>query len=553
MDPQSQPGTPAIRADALCVILIMLITALPYVARLGFYSDDWYVLWTFHVDTIQHNFGIHSALRDRYDRPLQGLYLALLYTLFGFHPLGYHLVNAAVIAAALALFYWLLVRLKIDRATAIGAAVVLMTLPQLSTVRVWYLTFQIPLSMLAAWVSLHCQLSFSRSGKLAWAVAAALAGAASIAAYEIFAPLIAAFPIGLMALRWRNTRERTVRRTDFALLALVFLVAPLVLAKVAISDRPPSPQMTRYVKGLIQLVRPDYDWRTDYSLNIFAAVDVHFWLPVLGWVRGAEALFGGALGWAAAAAAVAAALLTFWRIRSAGVPLAEPWSNRRLLLLGGVAFVLGHAAFVIAPSIFFSPTGMANRALVAGAVGVALIFVAVVRCAGALGGGARAPLIFSGAIALIVFLGTLRVLQITNYWADAPAIEERILAAARSDLKHLPAQSTVMLDNVCPYHGPAVIFEAPWDVSGALSLAAGKPIRGDAVSPRMSLQRNGLATSIYGDRAFYPYGRDLYVYDPARHRLAQLRDLGTALRYFAEAKAMRTPCPRGYVGHGVLI
>ena len=354
-------------------------------------------------------------------------------------------------------------------------------------------------------------------------------------------------------MRWRNSRERRLNRRDFALLALVFLVGPLVLAKFAISDRPPAPQLTRYMKGLIQLVRPDYDWRTDYSLNIFAAVDVHFWWPVLGWARGAEALIDGALGWAAAAAAVAAALLAFWRIRAAGVPLAQPWSNRRLLLLGGVAFVLGHAAFVIAPSIFFSPTGMANRALVAGAVGVALIFVAVVRYVGGLAGDARAPLIFSAATAVIVFLGTLRVLQIASYWAQAPAIEGRILAAARSDLKDLPAQSTVMLDNVCPYHGPAVIFEAPWDVSGALSLAAGKRIRGDAVSPRMSLQRNGLATSIYGDPAFYPYGRDLYVYDPARHRLAQLGDFGAALRYFAEAKATRTRCPRGYVGHGVLI
>src|SRR5438046_212892 len=82
---------------------------------------------------------------------------------------------------------------------AIRAAVVLVVLPQLSTVRVWYLTFQIPLSMLAAFVSLHCQLSFARTGKAAWAVAAGLAAIASIAAYEIFAPLIAAFPIGLLA------------------------------------------------------------------------------------------------------------------------------------------------------------------------------------------------------------------------------------------------------------------------------------------------------------------------------------------------------------------
>jgi hypothetical protein len=128
-----------------------------------------------------------------------------------------------------------------------------------------------------------------------------------------------------------------------------------------------------------------------------------------------------------------------------------------------------------------------------------------------------------------------------------------VLAAARSDLKGLPPQSFVMLDNVCPYHGPAVIFEAPWDVSGALSLAAGKPIRGDEVSPRMTLRKNGLATSIYGEPAFYPYGAELYVYDPARHLLARLGDLAAARRYFGEASKTRAPCPRGFVGHGVLI
>ena len=42
--------------------------------------------------------------------------------------------------------------------------------------------------------------------------AAALAAVASIAAYETFAPLIAAFPFGLLAVHWRNARERTRKR-----------------------------------------------------------------------------------------------------------------------------------------------------------------------------------------------------------------------------------------------------------------------------------------------------------------------------------------------------
>ena len=541
-------GRRLVWADAAVLVLITVLTALPYVGSLGFYSDDWYLLASFQADMVQHTFGIHSVLRDFAARPVQGFYLAGLYTLFGFHPLGYHVVNTAVIAASMPLFYWLLVRLKVDRGSAFAAAVIFIVLPQLSTIRVWYAAFQIPLSMLAAWVSLHCQLRFARTGKAAWAVAAAAAAIISVGAYEIFAPLIAAFPVGLVLARWQSDRRRAV-----VLLTLAALVGALALAKFGLSDRPEAPELQRYVKGLIQLVRPDYDWRTDYALNVFAAAEVHFWSPLLGWLRGVQALVRGDLGWVDAAAALAAALLAFWRIRLPESSSAKPWSNGQLALLGLATFVLGHAAFVIVPSIFFSPTGIANRALVAGAVGVALVLVAGVRYLASLAGGRHQSLVFAAVIAVIAFVGTLRVLQIANYWTEARPIADKILAAARSDLKDVPAQSVVLLDNVCPYHGPAVIFEAPWDVSGALTLASGKPVRGDAVSPRMSLQKGGLATSIYGEAAFYPFGRNLYVYDPPRHRLVQLGDFAAARRYFRAASATRTPCSRGYVGHGVLI
>jgi hypothetical protein len=536
--------------DAACLALITLVTALPYVTKLGFYSDDWYVLWSFHSDALQHRFGILSALHYDEARPVQGLYLALLYGVFGFHPLGYHLTNTAVIAAAMPLFYWLLVRMRVDRASAFAAAAVLVVLPQLSTVRVWYVTFQIPLSMVAALACLHCQLSFARTGRLGWAIGAAVAAIVSIAAYEIFAPLIAAFALALLVMKWR---EKVRGRHVVALLALVVLVGLLTLAKYALSSRPQPPDLHRYIKGLIQLVRPDYDWRTDFSLNIFAATSVHFWWPIAGWWRGAGALLTRELGLPAGAAALTAAALAFWRIRSAGAPAAGPWTDARLLLLGTAIFTLGHAVFVIVPAMSFSPTGMANRALVAAALGVALIFAAVLRYAKRLVAVQHRALAFSSAMAFVVLLGTLRILEIEKYWTEAPAVQRKVLAAARTDLMDVAPQSSVMLDGVCPYHGPAVVFEAPWDISGALSLAAGKPIHGDAVSPRMAVRGDGLATSIYGEPAFYPFGRNLYVYDPGRHRLVQLSDLVAAQRYFSEADHSRRWCPLSYVGQGELI
>lgn len=237
--------------DALGLVLITLCTATPYVPDLGFYSDDWHKLAVFHSDALQHRFGLSSALRGHEDRPLQGLYLAALYKLFGFHALGYHLVNTAVIAAAVASFHWLLVRMGVDRARALAAAIILIILPQLSTVRVCYSTFQIPLSMLAALGSLHWQLSFARSGSVVWAVAAAVAALASAALYEIFAPAIAGFALGLVVVyRTGGSDARWLSSRVAPLVAVVAVIGAAMLAKIAFSDRAADPDVERYVKGL---------------------------------------------------------------------------------------------------------------------------------------------------------------------------------------------------------------------------------------------------------------------------------------------------------------
>jgi hypothetical protein len=109
----------------------------------------------------------------------------------------------------------------------------------------------------------------------------------------------------------------------------------------------------------------------------------------------------------------------------------------------------------------------------------------------------------------------------------------------------------VILDGVCPYHGPGVIFETWWDTGPALSLALGRKINGDVISERTTITTQGLVTSIYGEAKEYPYGDLLYLYDPGSHFLTKLRDLTEAQAYFSARRA--APCSRGFVSHGVLI
>ncbi|HXG99861.1 MAG TPA: hypothetical protein VNI79_05555 [Sphingomicrobium sp.] len=546
----------AIIRDAACLAAVVLLTAAPFIFRLGFYSDDWALIAAFHFDPSRSLWDIGSLVSSFSARPFHGLYLASLYEAFGLHPLGYHLVNTGVLAASIAALYVLLLRLGIPRREAFAAAAILIFLPQLSTVRVWIAAAQIPLSLLFALASIHCQLSLDRSRNIGWLLPSALFALLSIASYEIFAPLIASFPLFLAA---RHLREpRAAGRTGIAryewllILVIIALVAIAAFYKMSVSDRAgavASPE--RYIAGAYRFFDLGYDWKNDSSLNLFAALDVHFWRTLTGWARTADSVLDRQIDlWSLAITTIVASVL-WWRLSTMNRVTSHRSSS--LLLLGLSVFLLGHAIFLIVPSVMFAPTGMANRVLVAAAVGVAILLVwALVLAVSPL------PLhfrnhAFSAAIVMVSILGTARVAFVGQYWAEAPERQRQLLRLARADLQRLPANATVILDGVCPYHGPAVVFETSWDVGGALSLALGRRVTGDTVSPRMSLTSKGLATSMYKQPALYPFGPSLYAYNPTLRQAVPLGDFAIARRYFAQAGRWHSPCPISYVGHGTLI
>jgi hypothetical protein len=223
-----------------------------------------------------------------------------------------------------------------------------------------------------------------------------------------------------------------------------------------------------------------------------------------------------------------------------------------VLVIGLAAFALGLATFFVATSIMFAPSGIGNRVLVAGALGAAMIVVALAELASS----AWQPLrrfTFASLIAIVSAAALARLEFVERYWAEAPMLRRQVLQAARADLADVPAGSTVILDGVCPYHGPAVVFESGWDVGSALSLALDRQLLGDAVSPRMRLTRSGLDTQIYDQPAHYPYGPNLLIYDPRRHVLVRLTDSTAARRYFTRPDRQSIHCPTGYVGQGVLV
>ena len=549
-------GLRASTVDSLCLALIVVLPAIAYAPQLGFYSDDWFLLTRAQGAAAEGWLkALELATTDVFAaRPGHGLYTALLYSLFGFDPLGHHLFNTAVLAGSFVLLYLLLGRVGVSRFDAFAICAIAAVLPQFSTVRVWFSAFQIPLSLLLSLLSAHCQLSYLQRRHLGWLALAILAALAGIACYEIFMPLLAAFSTALVVLRFTPAGKLEWNRewkSAAPLLAVAAALAVALVVKAAVSHRTGSADdPMRYLAIAYRLVNPEYDWRVDSGLNIYAAISVNFWHPLVGW---AKAPFVGApLAVEALVFAILGAGLVYLRVAKGPEAAPSPTEPRLLILFGAAVFALGLAIFLLVSAIILSPKGMGNRALPGAAIGVAIIFWGVLKLV-----AARLPARFSGSaitlfLSLIVALGIGRVTQVAGYWGEAARLQEDVTAAARSDLRAVPAGSTVILDGVCPYRGPGVVFETHWDTAFALGRAAGKEIRGDVVSERMKLTPSGLETSIYGVPASYTYGPSLYVYDPYRSSLVRLADEAAARRYF-RSTAQRRQCPRSYVGHGELI
>ena len=80
--------------DSSLLILFVCFSALPYVASLGFYSDDWRFLAQYTLSPHQTFVGYCLELLSTPTRMLipsmQVSYLAGLCSLFSLNPLGYH-------------------------------------------------------------------------------------------------------------------------------------------------------------------------------------------------------------------------------------------------------------------------------------------------------------------------------------------------------------------------------------------------------------------------------------------------------------------------------
>jgi hypothetical protein len=543
----------SILQDGLFLSLIVLLSAILYIKNLGFYSSDWaHLADSSHARSYGEVFwSLYTP--DRWIRPVFILYVSGLYWLFGLNPLGYHLVNTVVILAGAMSFYVVLLELGQSRSIALVAPVLFMLLPHYSTDLFWYSSFQIPLSMATYFLSLYSDLrTLHAEGRhrWAWKFLAILSLLVSTLSYEIFLPVFLINPLLVWYRRRQLSNQGSVPTTPNLLILMgpnMLALAAVMLFKAMVTTRMQSASLKEHVIWFLAFLK------NAVVTTITGEYGLH--LPVVLWrcIRDYSSPMILVVG-------VAVGLITFWYLVRIVSRSEDQWVDRvdmfKLMACGVVIFGLGYSIFLTNFDAAVSMTGMDNHTAMAAAVGLALLAVGGIGWMStwlpvvAWRRGSFYALISLGCASGFIIINTLAL-----FWSTASHRQETILSEIRQHVPPLPAGSTLVLDGVCPYVGPAPVFEGFYDLTGALHLIyQDQTLKADIVTPKMEVRQDGLYTTMYGESVGpYPY-RNLFVYNYGRKETYLLADAEAARTYLQTFNPDRSSgCPWSLEGQGELL
>ncbi len=515
---------------------LVLLSAALYAWKLGFYSDDWAILSFLNANSDQSLLGLLRIACETFPyRPGQAANLAILYWLFGLVPVGFHLVNALVLAAIGPLLYLVLRECGQSRLIAVAVPLVFLCLPHYATNRFWYASFAVPVCTVFYLFSLYADLRVVRPGRLhrfTWKSLAVGVLLASILTYEVWLPMFFLSPL----LVWYRSRQQLTAATTpapgLSMRSAVWLGIPTILAilavtafKLLLTTRLKSATVAEHFTWFWGLLRDavlttlagDFGLRLPATLMQIASYYPQAsiaWLSILCGV------------------VVLGALLRADG-RSGGADL-RPQSMLALAAFGVFLFFAGYAIFLASFNAAVSSTGANNRSAIASSAGLAFVIVGLTGWVSSLlRPGRGRVVVFTGALAVVCAIGVLIINTVATFWIAASQRQQQVLGILQERVPELPPGTSLLLDGVCPYVGPAPVFETWWDTTGMLRILYNDPsLAGDVVTRKVSLREDGVYTQIYGDlQGPYPYEK-LLVFNVQRGRLDPLPGPFAARRYF---------------------
>lgn len=539
------------RADATLLVAVQAVAVGAFVGSLGFSSDDWWFLARMHAAANDGLFELYHAVQSPFHamRPLFLWLLALLFKLFGLHPLGYHLLNAVLLWAAV-LGLHAVARRFLPRTHALAVALVFLVLPEYGTVRYWMTATPLTLSLALFTFSVLADLRAVEAAaegpariRVGWKALALVALVAANLAYELFLPLAVLnvlLPEALLR-RQASALRPAVAARAVSHASTVAVVAALAAFKWATTVRLGSFDLPERLDGFGELLA--------VSARI-AVFDYGLGLPK----RVARLAVPGSAEMPAVGALAAGLLVGASLYRTAvcrGPHATDRAAALRLIVAGVLVFALGYAIFLTNANAQATPTGIGNRIAMASSLGTAMALVGSIDLStGWMRPPRRRALAFASLVGAVCACCVFVVQGLARYWTEAPRAQERIVQAIQQRWPTLSPGTTLILDGSCPYLGPAIVFESSWDLSHRLQIHYGDPSLGaDVASAHLALEDAGLRTVLYGSIvARYPWSPSLIVFDLRDGAAVVLANREAASRYFAAHP--RPACPPGVEGHG---
>jgi hypothetical protein len=532
-------------------LFVVVLSVAQYLPHLGFYSDDWAFVGSLS------SFGDYtSAGRSQGQvftdylrpRPTQAALSSVLFSAFGLEPLGYHVVNAGFLAAMTVLFYLVLRELRLPTSVSLTVPTVYVLLPHYTTDRFWFAAFAYTLGMALYFLSLLAELRAIRhtgAARWRWKIVALFALIVGGLGLEVTLPLL----VANVGVAWYVMRRWCGRGpvAELGRARATLFFGGNVLAIALIGAFKASTTVGGEIEG-------------SYLLHVARLT--------LGGLFSSYGTYGVALPQTTAVSAraqppSAVALAGLLGLAVAGYvwlrsPMTLPHRGTwyRLAACGLMTVALGYSVFLASSRILFTSSGISNRVSIAAAAGVAMTFVAAVGWAASwLPHGASRTLVFCLGVGLLCGSGLLIISALAQHWAMAWDEQQDVLAAIEEEFPSLPRRSTIVVDGVCPYRGPAIVFESNWDLAGALEVEYGDPtVTADVVTRHTEVEDSGLRTSIYGDHvAHYPYSDRLWIFDVRDNWAVRLPNEAAARRYLSASNASTASTCPGRPGVGEVV
>lgn len=537
--------------DTIFLSFVVITSFAFYIQKIGFYSDDWSFLGNFVVSHDRTLFGLirTATTPNTFMRPLQNIYDALLYFIFGVHPLGYQLVNAGVFLGVILLLYFILRKLKLPRVIAVAVTILYALLPNYSTDRFWYAAFQVNLSMFFFLFSLYSglrALSPSTVRVFTWKVLSIFTLVLSALSYEVALPLIL---INIILFLKPREKLRRVLHLDMSpqrnhavfILGTVIAVIYMLAFKIKTTTRMGT---FNYPGDIVHITTSIF--QTNYDM-LFMRLP-YLWGKILSQYHNPMMFVITGILY----------VVIFWYLYSL---VSKPWSDvpnaswmRNFFFVGIIIFFGGYTIFLSNNKVGFSPTGLDNRVAIAAAIGIAFSII------GAFGWILRIlpekvfKVTFCMLVAVLSAGGFLSLNYIASFWSTAYQKQQAVLSAVSHKMPSMPKTTTVLLDGVCPYIGPGVVFESQWDLKGALQARYGDPdLNADIVTPRLKVTHTDIQTQIYTFKANYPF-KNIIIYNYKNNKIYPIHSIQDASVYFQKFNQdYNNNCPPASAGNGVSI